>query len=345
MYYPASDTIAVKWPKWRTAIEQIDQLLHDNAGKLVRVDFIASFVDESARTVEQLLKEYAERNVIELIQTHCCPKHPDVLLDPQQKNSTLYCDLCDQDYEQSSLLSSNALRIVMPNQPHVFISHSSADKPFVRRLVEDLKKQDIPVWFDESDILVGDSIVQKINSALSESDYLIVVLSKASVQSAWVKNELDYALMEEKSKDSIVILPVKIDDCEIPPLLRSRLYADFSQDYATGLKALQRVFSQEKLHLVEKIGTVKQLTNCEQSLAALSEAELRRRLKRMSRDELAVVWYDLFVSRMKDDMDGRTHSECLLELLLRAGSRNKTAELIRSVCSERGDLGEDPVNP
>ncbi len=347
MFYPESATIAAKWPQWREAIEQIDQLLHDNAGQLLRADFIASFVFESVRTIDQLLKEYARHEVVELLQAHSCPNHPDVLLDPQQNRNILSCDLCDQEYEQSTLPISNIVRVVMResteqlSEPKVFISHSSADKQFVRKLVDDLKIQNIPVWFDESDILVGDSIVQKINTALSESDYLIVVLSRTSVESAWVKNELDYALMEEKSKDSIVILPVKIDDCEIPPLLRSRLYADFSRDYASGLAALQRVFSQEKLPVAEKINTAKQLTTCEQNLAALSEAELRRRLKRMSRDELAVVWFDLFVSRMKDDMDGRTHSECILELLLRADSRNKTTELIQSVCSERRDLGED----
>jgi len=43
----------------------------------------------------------------------------------------------------------------------VFISYSSPDRVFTRRLVRDLKDRDIPVWFDEAELDPGDSIIQK----------------------------------------------------------------------------------------------------------------------------------------------------------------------------------------
>src|SRR5438876_11769402 len=40
----------------------------------------------------------------------------------------------------------------------VFVSHSSSDKVFVDRLVADLAKHGIPVWYDKLDIKLGDSV-------------------------------------------------------------------------------------------------------------------------------------------------------------------------------------------
>jgi hypothetical protein len=127
--------------------------------------------------------------------------------------------------------------------PKVFVSHSSKDKPFVRRLVDELKRRDLAVWFDERELGVGDSIVDGIQTGLKESDYLMIVLSRNSVASKWVRNELNYALMEEKSRQGIAILPVLIEDCEIPPLLTGRIHADFRGDFEIGLNSLLAVFA------------------------------------------------------------------------------------------------------
>ncbi len=46
----------------------------------------------------------------------------------------------------------------------IFISHSSKDKPNVRRLVNDLQRRGISVWFDENEIKVGERFVDKIQN-------------------------------------------------------------------------------------------------------------------------------------------------------------------------------------
>ena len=68
-------------------------------------------------------------------------------------------------------------------RPRVFVSYSSKDKVFVRMLVADLQDMGLDVWFDESELDVGDSIVSKISTAIRDTNYLIVVLSKNSVAS------------------------------------------------------------------------------------------------------------------------------------------------------------------
>jgi hypothetical protein len=68
----------------------------------------------------------------------------------------------------------------------VFISYCFQDRDFAQRLVRDLKDGDIPVWFDEAELEPGDLIIGKIEAAIDRMDYLIVILSPASVSSGWV---------------------------------------------------------------------------------------------------------------------------------------------------------------
>lgn len=120
----------------------------------------------------------------------------------------------------------------------VFLSHSSKDKPFIRQLAADLTNENVLVWLDEQQINVGDSINEKISQGLAESDYFIVAMSDNSVNSEWVKRELNSALITEIESKKVKILPIKLSDCEFPPLIKDKKYADFTKSYKAGLTEL-----------------------------------------------------------------------------------------------------------
>lgn len=128
----------------------------------------------------------------------------------------------------------------------VFISHASNDKGFVDRLVADLASREIPVWYDKFDLQVGDSVTGGINKGLSQSKYFVIVLSKASVVSRWVTEELNAALMHQVAKGGTFLLPVFIEDCDVPPLLAHRRYADFRVNYDSGLAELLGVWGKDR---------------------------------------------------------------------------------------------------
>ena len=111
----------------------------------------------------------------------------------------------------------------------VFLCHSSEDKPFVRELAKRLNENNILVWLDEAEIKIGDSLVDKIAKGVQYTDFLIVVLSKKSVASTWVQKEFNLAMHKEISKNKVVVLPVKVDNCTIPPILIDKVFADFSE--------------------------------------------------------------------------------------------------------------------
>jgi hypothetical protein len=78
-------------------------------------------------------------------------------------------------------------------------------------------------WIDESEILIG----RKTEGIDEFVKFSIVLLSKNSIESNWVKNELSSALDLEFGNG--LTLPVRIDICEIPSSLESRLLADFGR--------------------------------------------------------------------------------------------------------------------
>ncbi len=127
----------------------------------------------------------------------------------------------------------------------VFISHSSQDKQFVRKLAADLRERNLDVWFDEHS-RVGESFVDNISKRMEDTDYFILVLSAAAAQSLWVTEELNAALVHRNAGKGVAVLPVRLDETELPVLLRSRLYADFREDYKRGLESLLQALGQER---------------------------------------------------------------------------------------------------
>jgi hypothetical protein len=120
----------------------------------------------------------------------------------------------------------------------IFLSHSSKDKDFVRRLATDLAEMGHTPWRDEEQIKAGDSIVRAIDEAVRSADYVVIVLSSNSVQSSWFATEWEAKLWQEINQRRTMVIPALIDDCEIPALLKPKRYADFRKSYGKGLVEL-----------------------------------------------------------------------------------------------------------
>lgn len=116
----------------------------------------------------------------------------------------------------------------------VFICHASEDKVHVARpLARELKKRGVDVWIDEGEILIGDSLRQKIDEGLTKSDYGVVILSPNFFKKEWPQRELDGLYQREVANGKVVILPVihklSIEQLtEHSPLLAGRLGAKWS---------------------------------------------------------------------------------------------------------------------
>ena len=79
----------------------------------------------------------------------------------------------------------------------IFLAHSSSDKRFARRLASALQESGFRVWIDEAELLVGDSLFDRIGLAIQDANYLGAILSPNSVRSRWVQKEIEIALDQE----------------------------------------------------------------------------------------------------------------------------------------------------
>ncbi|WP_370973439.1 toll/interleukin-1 receptor domain-containing protein [Amycolatopsis sp. cg9] len=93
-------------------------------------------------------------------------------------------------------------------------------------------------WLDEWQIKAGDSIPNKVSRGIDECDYLLVLLSPISVGSGWVEREWSTKYWTEVESGEICVIPVLLEDCAVPALLRTKKYADFRADYASGLEQI-----------------------------------------------------------------------------------------------------------
>jgi hypothetical protein len=115
--------------------------------------------------------------------------------------------------------------------PKVFMSHSHKDKYFCRSLARRLNESGIDVWIDEAEMKVGQSLIAMIRDALDNVDFVIAIISSASVESEWVKEELDIAMNRQIKNRRIIVLPVVKDECIFPGFLVGKYFADFRKPW------------------------------------------------------------------------------------------------------------------
>ncbi len=120
----------------------------------------------------------------------------------------------------------------------MFLSHSSRDKTFVRKLAEDLTFCEVDVWLDEWELQAGDSLQDLIGNALEKSRFIGVVLGNNFSDSRWARDELKQALSRERRSDRVTVLPLLCGNCPVPAFLEDKIYIDFQRDYYRGVVRL-----------------------------------------------------------------------------------------------------------
>lgn len=120
----------------------------------------------------------------------------------------------------------------------IFISYSHKDKKFVDKLAMQLVHRNVNVWLDRWELAVGDSIVDRVQEAVDGSSALLVILSKSSTESEWCKKELSAGLLRELEEKRVVVMPVMLEECDVPVFARGKMFADFRTSFDDGLRSV-----------------------------------------------------------------------------------------------------------
>lgn len=225
-------SLTVAYP-YKGSKEQKETVIRESVFKMPLIVNLRQFL-KLGDTLENALRKSATINKVE--------NYNKSSLEPLLKWATqlkaLSLEMNIEDFAEEGVKQKEIRHQKPKSQKVVFLSHSSKDKPFIRQLAADLANVNILVWLDEQQIKVGDSINDKISQGLAESDYFVIAMSDNSTKSEWVKRELNSALIQEIESKKVKILPIKLSDCDFPPLIKDKKYADFTKSYKSGLNEL-----------------------------------------------------------------------------------------------------------
>ena len=158
------------------------------------------------------------------------------------------------DYALSLTSTSNTY-------PSCFLSFSSKDTRFVDRLNTDLKHSGVSCWSYNENLEIGRFIQKNLIEAIQQHDRILLVLSKNSIESREVRNEVQIALDKEKEVQKMVLIPIYIDRVALESQhnwvgeIYERNVGDFSnwemeEDYQNALarllKNLESIYMKEK---------------------------------------------------------------------------------------------------
>ena len=91
-----------------------------------------------------------------------------------------------------------------------FISYSSDDDAFARRLYTRLRAEKLRVWFAPEDMKGGEKIAPQIERAIQVYDRTLLILSDKSMKSEWVQREIERAREKEKRGGKNVLFPIAL---------------------------------------------------------------------------------------------------------------------------------------
>lgn len=114
--------------------------------------------------------------------------------------------------QQNSVKSTNTQQSSVYS---CFISYSSFDEDFTKKLYSRLRDKQIRVWFAPEDIKGGRKINEQLDEAIQEYDKLVLILSEHSIQSEWVMTEIRKGRKLERKTGRRKLFPIRLVDMNI----------------------------------------------------------------------------------------------------------------------------------
>ena len=93
-----------------------------------------------------------------------------------------------------------------------FISYSTKDENFAKRLHARMVEEKLRVWFAPEDMKGGEKLHEQVDRAIQVHDRLLLVLSEDSINSKWVKDEIVRARKGEVREARRKLFPIRLVD-------------------------------------------------------------------------------------------------------------------------------------
>jgi len=168
----------------------------------------------------------------------------------------------------------------------IAVSFAGEDRPVVEEFVNVLATNNVSVFYDswEQAQLWGKDLYQHLDMIYQQAArYCVIFISENYVKKAWTKHELRSAQARAFQQNSEYILPIKLDETELPGLPSTIAYIDLRQ---TTIKDIANI-------LFEKIGAAKKP----------NVAEIRKLVTSENTDDRLFALSQIAILRLKDLLD------------------------------------------
>ena len=136
----------------------------------------------------------------------------------------------------------------------VFISYSERDREAMEKIRNSLRRESLTVWTNTTDIQTGEDFQSAIDRGIEQTDNLVYLVSPDSVQSEYVRKEIDYAVSLQKR-----IIPVLVRETppdSLPNALQGVQYIDLTDnvkedDYLLDESQLLKILHQDEAYYNE----------------------------------------------------------------------------------------------
>lgn len=203
----------------------------------------------------------------------------------------------------------------MAIKPQIFLSYSHVDEVRVRRLYNDLIHAGFKPWMDSMDILPGSRWEFSLREAIRRADFLLICISKNSVNKrGYLQRELKYALdlYEERLESETYLIPVRLEECEVPDSLRVFQWVDvYQEDGLLRLTSALRVGIERRGVKSELIQSIYNIDNIRELF-----------VEEFTTEDLHRVFYDLPTFRpVYDQLLRETNKVEIVNRLLESADR------------------------
>src|ERR1035438_886648 len=112
----------------------------------------------------------------------------------------------------------------MVDKAHFFISRAGEDAEYAKWMAEVLEAEGYTTILQDLDFRPGDSFIHRMNEALVAAEQVIALLSPSYLAKDFTRMEFYSALVKHGIGTKRYLIPVRIAECEIPPVANQFVY-------------------------------------------------------------------------------------------------------------------------
>ncbi|KAK3592286.1 hypothetical protein CHS0354_032676 [Potamilus streckersoni] len=136
---------------------------------------------------------------------------------------------CASDLTKPNEFQASSQKRTLPpgKKYHIFFSYSRLDIEWVRETICTLETDYGFICCDyDRDNTPGTSLLQFVSDSINMSYKIVIVMTRAAVQSPFVVHEIEMAMLDGFNKRKKFVVPVLLEDCEVLSYLRVLHYID-----------------------------------------------------------------------------------------------------------------------